>query len=105
MLLSPLGKIQLRFRPDPLTVEVISIPGRREDGPALMVRIPGTGPGGEGGSVFIADWLGDIAPPPPFAGTSDCVRAGWIDQPFNQAEISGAEQQQLRVWLSAKRRP
>jgi len=102
MLLSTLGNFLLRFRPDPLTVEVIETPLRREDGPALMVCIPGSGPNAEAGSVFIADRLGEIAVPAPFASLSECVRAGWIDQSLTQVEITPSEQQQLRTWLSWK---
>jgi len=103
MLLSPYGRLLLRFASEPMAIEVIDIPHAREDGPALMVRIPGSGPDGERGSVFIADRLGDINPPSPFASISDCVRAGWIDQPINQAETPHEQQQQLRAWLAARR--
>lgn len=103
MLLAPFGRIQFRFRSDPLAVEVIDIPHSREDGPALMVRIPGSGPDAERGSVFIADRLGDINLPSAFASISDCVRSGWIDQPINQADTPQEQQQQLRAWLATRR--
>jgi hypothetical protein len=103
MLLSPFGRLLLRFKPDPLAIEVIDLPHSSEDGPALMIRIPGSGPDGERGSVFIADRLGDINLPSPFASISDCVRAGWIDQPINQAETPQEQEQQLRVWLATRR--
>jgi hypothetical protein len=103
VLLSDRSSLVLRFRPDPLAIEVLSFPRSRQDGPALMIRIPALGNDGDRGSVFIADRLGDINPPMPFATLSDCVRAGWIDQPFNQSEIAEAEQQQLRNWLATRR--
>ena len=103
MLLSPFGRLVLRFKPDPLAIEVIDLPHSREDGPALMVRIPGSGTDGERGSVLIADRLGDISLPSPFASISDCVRAGWVDQPINQAETPQEQQQQLRAWLATRR--
>jgi hypothetical protein len=103
MLLSPFGRLLLRFKPDPLAIEVIDLPHSREDGPALMIRIPGSGPDGEGGSVFIADRLGDINLPSPFASISDCVRVGWIDQPINQADTPQEQQKQLRIWLATRR--
>ncbi len=34
MLLSPLAKLSLRFRPDPLSIEVVAAPQHREDGPS-----------------------------------------------------------------------
>jgi hypothetical protein len=103
MLLSDRSKLLLRFRPDPFAIEVLSFPHSREDGPALMIRLPGIADDGEHGSVFIADRLGEIDPPAPFGALTDCVRGGWIDQSFDQAEIPTAEQQQLRAWLVAKR--
>jgi len=103
MLLSPFSTELVRFRSDPLAIEVIDIPHSREGGPALMVRIPGSGTDGERGSVFIADRLGDIDLPGPFASISDCVRAGWIDQPNNQGETPQEQQQQLRAWLATRR--
>jgi hypothetical protein len=102
LLLSQLASLQLRYRPDPLGVEVLSLPRSRKDGPALMVRIPGVEPDGDRGSVFIADRLGDIALPAAFASIADCVRAGWVDQSFDQTDTT-QEQQQLRAWLSSRR--
>jgi hypothetical protein len=103
MLRSQFARVLLRFRSEPSAIEAISVPNSREDGPALMVRIPGAGPDGERGSVFIADRLGNINLPSPFASISDCVRAGWIDQPINQAETPQEQQQQLRAWLATRR--
>jgi hypothetical protein len=103
MLLSNRSRLLLHFRPNPLAVEVLSLPRSREDGPALMVRIPSGDAEGQRGSVFIADRLGDVSPPAPFASLADCVRAGWIDQSFDQADIPDAQQQQLRAWLAARR--
>jgi hypothetical protein len=103
MLHSHFARVLLRFRSNPLAIETISVPNSREDGPGLMVRIPGSGPDGDRGSVFIADRLGDINPPSPFASITDCVRAGWIDQPINQAETPQEQQQELRDWLATRR--
>jgi hypothetical protein len=103
MLHSHFARVLLRFRSNPLAIEVIDMPHSREDGPALMVRIPGSGTDGERGSVLVADRLGDITLPSPFASISDCVRAGWIDQPINQAETPQEQQQQLRAWLATRR--
>jgi hypothetical protein len=103
MLHSHFARVLLRFRSNPLAIETISVPNSREDGPGLMVRIPGSGPDGDRGSVFIADRLGDINPPSPFASITDCVRAGWIDQPINQAETPQEQQQKLRAWIATRR--
>ena len=105
MLLSNHSRLWLRVRSEPLTIEVLSFPRSREEGPALMIRIPSLGNEPDRGCVFIADRLGDLDPPVPFASLADCVRAGWIDQQLNQTQIPPAEQQQLRAWLATRRRP
>lgn len=102
MLQSGRSRLSVRFRAEPLTIEVLSFPLSREDGPAIMIRIPSLDSGGNRGSLFIADRLGDISPPAPFASLTDCVRAGWIDQSLDQTEIPEAEQQRLRAWLASR---
>jgi hypothetical protein len=102
MLQSDSSRLTLRFRPEPIAIEVLSFPLARENGPAIMIRIPTVDEMGQHGSVFIADRLGEIDPPSAFASITDCVRAGWIDQSFDQAEIPVAELAQLRAWLAAK---
>lgn len=103
VLLSHRSKLQLRFRPDPFATEVLSFPRSREDGPALMIRIPADGNDAEHGSIFIADRLGDIDPPAAFASVTDCVRAGWIDQSFSLVEMPEGQWKQLRQWLTTRR--
>ena len=102
MLLSNRSRLLLRFRPEPFVIEVLSFPRSREDGPALMIRIPAAGNDAEHGSVFIADRLGDIDPPAAFDSLTNCVRAGWIDQTFSLAEIPEIQWQQLRHWLTTR---
>ena len=103
MLHSDRSKLLLRFRREPFAIEVLSFPRSRENGPALMVRIPAIGSDGARGSVFIVDRLGDVDPPAPFASLADCVRAGWIDQSFSLVEMPEAQWQQLRNWLNTRR--
>ena len=103
MLLSNRSRLLLRFRPDPFATEVLSFPRSREDGPALMIRIPAAGNDAEHGSVFIADRLGDIDPPAAFDSLTNCVRAGWIDQSFSLVEMPEGQWKHLRQWLTTRR--
>ena len=102
MLLSDLSTIQLRFRPQPLALEVLSFPRAASDGPALLVRLPGSGNDGDRDSIFFAERLGEVSPPAPFASTLECVRAGWIDQPIHQIGTPEEQQQELRGWLTSR---
>lgn len=103
MLLSDFSTLQLRFRSHPLAIEVLSFPRSPSDGPALMVRLPGSGNDGDRGSIFLAERLGEISPPAPFGSTADCVRGGWIDQPIHQTDTTQEQEQQLRAWLISRR--
>ena len=102
MLLSDLSTIQVRFRPQPLAIEVLSFPRAASDGPALLVRLPGSGKDGDRDSIFFAERLGEVSPPAPFASTLECMRAGWIDQPIHQADTPEGQQQELRRWLTSR---
>jgi hypothetical protein len=91
----------LRYRPQPVGVEVVSIGHYREDGPALMVRVPGEGDQADRGVLFIASKLADNDPPPPFASVRACVDAGWIDEPLRSLDMSDKDRDQLRSWLAS----
>ena len=103
MLLSDFSKLQLRFRSHPLAIEVLSLPRSTSDGPALIVRLPGSGNDNDRGSIFLAERLGEISPPAPFASTADCVRGGWINQSIHQTGMPQEQEQQLRAWVSSRR--
>jgi hypothetical protein len=93
--------LNLRYRAQPLGIEVISIGRAREEGPALMVRVPGEGDRADRGVLFIASKLADSDPPPPFASVRACVDAGWIDEPLRSLDMSDRDRDQLRSWLTS----
>jgi hypothetical protein len=91
----------LRYRPQPVGVEVVSIGRDREDGPAMMVRVPGDGEQADRGVLFIASKLANSDPPPPFASVRACVDAGWIEEPLRSLDMSDMDREKLRSWLAS----
>ena len=61
------GKLVVRYRPEPLMVEIISLGRLRLDGPALLVRVPDNALSKENAGVYIATQLDEIRLPAPFA--------------------------------------
>ncbi|HWP45258.1 MAG TPA: hypothetical protein VNO14_18595 [Blastocatellia bacterium] len=102
VLSSDRATLHVRYRARPFRLEVISFGRSREDGPALMVRVPGDGIAGDRGVLFIASRLGEIDAPPPFAPARDCLEAGWVNEPLRGLEIAEGEREQLSAWLASQ---
>jgi hypothetical protein len=76
-LVSAYGALSVRYRPAPLGIEVISLGNRREDGPALIVRIPDELSDQGEAKLFIAGSLSDVRIPAPFAPAAEVIALGW----------------------------
>jgi hypothetical protein len=71
------GTLMIRYRPRPFGIEVVSIGGAPEDGPALIVRLPDeTSDRGEA-KLFMAQSLTELKIPGPFAPTAEIIASGW----------------------------
>jgi hypothetical protein len=76
-LVSAYGSLSVRYRPVPFGVEVVSVGHKREDGPALIVRIPEELSDKGDPSFFIARSLSDVRIPAPFAPAAEVIALGW----------------------------
>jgi hypothetical protein len=76
-LVSAYGSLSVRYRPAPLGVEVVSVGHKREDGPALIVRIPDELSDKGETKLFIAHSLSDVRIPLPFAPAAEVIALGW----------------------------
>jgi hypothetical protein len=76
-LVSAYGSLSVRYRPAPLGVEVVSVGHKPEDGPALIVRIPGELSDKGETKLFIARSLSDVRIPAPFAPAAEVIAFGW----------------------------
>jgi len=101
----PNGTVHLRYSPTSLSVEVLSVPKDRSDGPGLLIRLPDSENTTVGPRYFESMQLDGILYPKPFAALSEVISAGWQQRHFKQTQLPDSEREQLEQWsISAARR-
>jgi len=93
--------IHLRYSPRNLTVELISVPNERIDGPAILIRIPDSENTAVGTRYFESMQLDGIVYPRPFAPIADIIASGWQPKLFKQTQIPDSDRAQLEQWAKA----
>jgi hypothetical protein len=76
------GTLHVRYSPGTLSVEVISMPTDRSDGPAMLLRIPDDENTAVGARYFESLRLDGIVYPNPFAPIPEIISAGWRKRLF-----------------------
>lgn len=82
------GTLHLRYSPNDLSVEVVSVPSDRSDGPAMLIRIPDHENTTVGSRYFESMQLDGIVYPGPFAPIPDIISAGWRARVFKQTQLA-----------------
>ena len=82
------GTLHLRYSPNDLSVEVVSAPSDRSDGPAMLIRIPDNENTTVGSRYFESMQLDGITYPAAFAPIPEIIRAGWRDRVFKQTQLA-----------------
>jgi hypothetical protein len=98
---TPHATIHLRYSPRNLTVELISVPNERIDGPAILIRIPDSENTAVGTRYFESMQLDGIIYPRPFASIADIIASGWQPRLFKQTQIADSDRAQLEQWAKA----
>lgn len=101
VLRTPHATIHLRYSPRNLTVELISVPNERVDGPAILIRIPDSENTAVGTRYFESMQLDGIIYPRPFASIADIIASGWQPRLFQQTQIADSDRAQLEQWAKA----
>jgi len=91
--------IYVRYRAEPLAVEVVSIGRERADGPSIIGRIATGSDDDSGSALFIARQLGDVLLPAPFASAAQVVALNWSVEPLRERAFTTQELEQLNDWL------
>lgn len=81
------GQLFLRYRAEPLGIEVVSIGKERLDGPALLVRVPDDGISEYGARLFLATRLDEITVPTPFAHEAEVIALGFAPEPLRAVKL------------------
>jgi hypothetical protein len=105
VLLTPYATIHLRYSPRNLTVELISVPNERVDGPAILIRIPDNENTAVGTRYFESMQLDGIIYPRPFAPIADIIATGWQPRLFKQTQLADADRFRLEQWATTQRQP
>ena len=71
------GSLSLRYRPLPLGIEVIALGYQPTDGPALIVRVPDDSLAQAEAKLYLANSLGEVRVPAPFAPEAEVIALGW----------------------------
>jgi len=101
VLRTPHATIHLRYSPRNLTVELISVPNERIDGPAILLRIPDSENTAVGTRYFESMQLDGIVYPRPFASIADIIASGWQPRLFKKSQIADSDRAQLEQWAKA----
>lgn len=93
------GTVHLRYAPQTLSLELISIPDDRRDGPAMLIRIPDPENTGVGPRYFESMQLDGVVYPNPFAPIAEIIATGWQPRSYKQTQIPDEQRAQLEQWL------
>ncbi|MGI8836470.1 MAG: hypothetical protein ACR2H4_07505 [Pyrinomonadaceae bacterium] len=96
--------VHLRYSPRNLTVELVSVPNERADGPAILIRVPDSDNTSVGTRYFESLQLDGIVYPDPFAPIPDIIASGWQPRLFKQTQLADADRAQLEHWAKATTR-
>ncbi len=100
----PNGTVHLRYAPQTVSIELLSVPNERSDGPAILIRLPDQENTGVGPRYFESMQLDGIAYPSPFASISEIIASGWQPRLFKQNQIADTERVQLEQWTKTSLR-
>jgi hypothetical protein len=81
------GQLFVRYRLQPLGIEVVSIGKERMDGPALLVRVPDDGMSEDGARLYLATRLDQITVPAPFAHEAEVIALGFAPEPLRAVKL------------------
>ncbi len=91
----PNGTVHLRYAPQTVSIEVLSVPNDRSDGPAILIRLPDQENTGVGPRYFESMQLDGIVYSSPFAPISVIIASGWQPRLFKQNQLADSERVEL----------
>jgi hypothetical protein len=95
------GNYYIRYREQPLAVEVLSISKGSSDGVAILVRLPDDEFSENALTYYMISKAG-LQAPGGFAPVAQLISSGWRPETFKAAELSQVEKEQDRQWLAAR---
>lgn len=97
---SPTSVIYIRYQPEPLQLEFVSVPKDARFGPALMLRFPLTSADGKNIAYFQSSKVENINLPAPFAPSHEIIKSGWTLEAWRGMEMNGNNNQDFAKMLA-----
>lgn len=91
-IISASGKISLRYQPQPLQIELVSIPKEERFGPALILRFPLTSADGKNIAYFQSVSTSQINLPKAFSPPAEIIKNGWTIEAWRGIRVGGEQQ-------------
>ena len=89
------GELQLRYRFEPLEIEVLSVGKERLDGPMLLIRVSQSSSHSkanpEVAQLYIATRLDEVPLPRPFMSEAEIITLGFAPEPFRAVTLPNPE--------------
>ncbi len=89
---SQTSKIYIRYQPEPMQLEFVSVPTDARFGPTLLMRFPLRSADGKNIAYFQSSQVSGVNLPPPFASATEVIRRGWTQEAWRGMEIGGNNQ-------------
>jgi len=94
----------VRYRSDPLGVEIVSIGKGSLSGPPLLVRLPDDEFSQNALTYYVAPKAGSgVTVPVAFAAPAQIIATGWQPVTFKATDVSPEESEKGRQWLAGAR--
>jgi len=104
VLRTPHATVHLRYSPRNLSIELVSVPDERADGPAILIRLPDSENITVGTRYFESTQLDGIVYSSPFAPIAEIIASGWQPRLYKQIQIADSVRSQLEEWARAANR-
>jgi hypothetical protein len=90
--------ISLRYRPQPIGLEVVSVGRESLDGPPVIVRLITGGDDNSSSALLVAKKIEGVALPRLFAPLNEIAALGWSIEPLRERSFAQQEIDQLNNW-------
>jgi hypothetical protein len=94
--------IYVRYRPEPLAIEVVSMGREPLDGPGVIGRITTGVDESSGAALLIARQINGVSLPEPFAPIEQAAAMNWSVEPLRDRTFSPQELEQINNWLQTR---
>jgi hypothetical protein len=111
VLLGPHATLYVRYRVAPFGIEVVSIGNTKDDGAAILIRLPNDEetahaqmpkPGNKenpGAALYVSDHLDAVTIPAAFSSPASMLLAGWQPDEFHALDLPQDRVNELNDWL------